>query len=186
MTEQEDLHSRTLIAAPGLDRGPFSAPKSRLTSSDASVLDGTDGAEITLDRGAVTIGRGEENQFVLKVDGVSRKHARVFPLESCWYIEDTGSTNGIRVNGEAVDRVILNDGDTVEIGPVLYTFSIDAKPVQSAEKTTIEFARGIPTYDPKRRPGNPDPSVGSDALIWSILVIGASAIMFAVFAVAFA
>jgi hypothetical protein len=184
MIEQEDLHSKTLIAAPAMDRKLAGAPKSRLTSSDPSIMNGNDGAEIALDGGEVTIGRGGENQFVLKVDGVSRKHARVFPYDNCWYIEDSGSTNGVRVNGEAVDRVILNHGDTVEIGPVLYTFSIDARPQESSEKTTLEFARGIPGFDPKRRPGNAVSSVGSDALLWFIVVIGASAIVFAVFTIA--
>jgi len=184
MNEQEDLHSKTMFAVPGLDRRLAGAPKSRLTSSDPSVLNGKDGAEILLDDCDVTIGRGDENLFVLKVDGVSRKHARVFLNDNCWYIEDSGSTNGIRVNGEAASKVMLNDGDTVEIGPVLYTFSIDAQPQASLEKTTLEFARGIPGFDPKRRPGNADSSVGSDALLWSIVVIGASAIVFAVFTIA--
>ncbi len=183
MSEEEDLHSKTVIAAPGLARRLISAPKSRLTRSDPSSLNGGDGAEILLDGGEVTIGRGDENFFVLKVDGVSRKHARVFPYDNYWYIEDSGSTNGIKVNGEAADKAMLNDGDKVEIGPVEFTFSVDAQPQDVSDKTTMQFARGIPGFDSRRQPGNAESSTGSDALLWSILVIGASAIVFAIFAV---
>ncbi|HSS65694.1 MAG TPA: FHA domain-containing protein [Gammaproteobacteria bacterium] len=183
MNEDQELHSKTVIAAPGLSQKPADAPRSRLTLSQPSGSSESNGIEILLNGGEVTIGRGDENHFVLNADGVSRKHARVFPCDDCWYIEDSGSTNGIKVNGEAVTRVLLNNGDTVEIGPVQYTFSIDPQPQESSEKTTLEFARGIPGFDPKRQPGNAESLLGSDALLWSIVVISASAIVFAVFAV---
>lgn len=183
MNEEEDLHSKTVIAAPGLARRLVSAPKSRLTLSDSSSVIESDSTEILLDGGEVTIGRGDENFFVLKADGVSRKHARIFPYDNHWYIEDSGSTNGIRVNGEEANKVMLNNGDTIDIGPVTYTFSVDAQPPENPEKTTLQFSRGIPGYDPKRQPGNSNSSVGSDALLWSIVVIGASAIVFAIFTI---
>lgn len=183
MIEEEDLHSKTVIAAPGLARRLANAPKSRLTCTDRSTLNGDDGTEILLDGGEVTIGRGDDNLFVLNADGVSRKHARIFPYDHYWYIEDSGSTNGIKVNGEAADKAMLNDGDKVEIGPVEFTFSVDAQPQDVSDKTTMQFARGIPGFDSRRQPGNAESSTGSDALLWSILVIGASAIVFAIFAV---
>lgn len=183
MIEEEDLHSKTVFAAPGLARELASAPKSRLTCSDPSTLGGSDGVEILLDGGDVTIGRGDENLFVLKADGVSRKHARVFPYDHYWYIEDSGSTNGIKVNGEGVHKVMLKNGDTIEIGPVPYTFNIDAQPEEGSEKITLEFARGIPGFDPRRQPGALESSIGSNALLWSIVVIGASALLFAIFTI---
>lgn len=183
MDEEEDLHSKTVIAAPGLARRLASAPRSRLTLSDPSSLSDSVGSEIILDGGEVTIGRGEENIFVLKADGVSRKHARLFPYDNLWYIEDCGSTNGIRVNGETTSKLMLKDGDEVEIGPLQFDFVVDAQPQEIADKTTIEFARGIPGFDPNRKPGNAETSSGSDVLLWSILVIGASALVFAVFSI---
>ncbi len=183
MSEEDDLHSKTVIAAPGLARRLSSAPKSRLVCSDPSTLKDGDLSEVILDGGEVTIGRGDENLCVLKADGVSRKHARIFPFDNYWYIEDSGSTNGITVNGEAVDKVMLNDGDKVEIGPVQYEFSVDSEPEEISDKTTLQFARGLPGFDSRRQPGNIDASGGSDALLWSIVVIGASAIAFAIFTV---
>jgi hypothetical protein len=181
--EEQNLQSKTMIAAPGTGRRLTPAPESRLTCGDPSSLSESVGAEILLNASEVTIGRGDDSDFVLKADGVSRKHARVFPHERCWYIEDSDSTNGTRVNGKAVDRVMLNEGDTVEIGPLVYTFSIDAQPQESSEHATLEFARGIPGFDPQRDPVYAESSVGSDALLWSIVVIGASALAFAVFTI---
>ena len=185
MIEEEDLHSKTVIAAPGLARRLANAPKSRLTCTDRSTLNGDDGAEILLDGGEVTIGRGDDNLFVLNADGVSRKHARVFPYDHYWYIEDSGSTNGIKVNGDSVSKVKLKNGDTIEIGPVPYTFNIDAQQEVETEKTTLEFARGIPGFDARRQPVVSGSPAGSNALLWSILVIGASALIFAVYTIVY-
>jgi hypothetical protein len=66
---------------------------------------------------------------------------------------------------------------------VSYTFIIDARPQESAEKTTLDFAQGIPRFDSKRRPLKAESSASSDALLWPVLVIGACAIMFAVFTI---
>lgn len=183
MIEEEDLHSKTVIAAPGLARKLTSAPRARLNCSDPATLNGNDGAEIILDGGEVTIGRGDENLFVLKTDGISRRHARIYPYDKFWQIEDVGSTNGIKVNGETVNKVMLRDGDVVEIGPVPYTFNIDAKVEMESERATMLFARGVPGFDPNRQPGGSDSSVGSDMLLWSIIVIGVSALAFAVFTI---
>ena len=183
MIEEQNLQSKTMIAAPGTDPSLAPAPESRLTCSDPSSLSESIGAEILLDVIEVTIGRGDDSDFVLKADGVSRKHARIFPHENCWYIEDLDSTNGTRVNGKAVDSVMLNEGDTVELGPLVYTFSIDAQPQKDSENATLEFARGIPGFDPQRDPVYAESSVGSDMLLWSIVVIGATALAFAVFTI---
>ncbi len=183
MSEEEDLHSKTVIAAPGLARRLSSAPKSRLVCSVPSTLKDGDISEILLDGSEVTIGRGDENLCVLKADGVSRRHARIFPFDNYWYIEDSGSTNGITVNGEAVGKAMLNDGDKVEIGPVQFEFNVDSAPEEISDKTTMQFARGIPGFDARRQPGSVNSSSGSDTLLWSIVVIGASAIAFAIFTV---
>ena len=114
MNEQEDPDSKTLIAAPGLARRLAGAPKSRLIPGDPPVSNEAGGVEILLDRSEITIGRAKENHIVLEAKGVSRRHARVFPNDDCWYIEDSGSTNGIKVNGETTNRVMLNNGDTIE------------------------------------------------------------------------
>ena len=64
-----------------------------------------------------------------------------------------------------------------------FEFNVESQLEEISDKTTLQFARGIPGFDSRRQPGNFDSSSGSVALLWSILVIGASAIAFAIFTV---
>jgi hypothetical protein len=76
-------------------------------------------------RGAV-IGRSRECDVVLEDNGISRRHAEVRPTGSSgWAIEDLGSTNGVRVNGQTVRAEHeLRSGDRVEMGSTEMLFEI--------------------------------------------------------------
>jgi pSer/pThr/pTyr-binding forkhead associated (FHA) protein len=68
-------------------------------------------------RGEITIGRQAGNTIRLTDRNVSRRHARLFQENGSLLIEDLGSYNGVRVNGERIaGRSKLADGDVVEIG----------------------------------------------------------------------
>lgn len=71
-----------------------------------------------LDQEEVTIGRGLRNQLVLNDSSVSRNHARVFLDESRFVLQDLGSTNGTTVNGELIEKHLLQSGDIISIGEV--------------------------------------------------------------------
>jgi len=71
------------------------------------------------------IGRLPECDVTLDDPSVSRRHARLVSEQGRWRIEDLGSTNGVRVNGEAVDERTLHDGDHLELGSVHLVFSLD-------------------------------------------------------------
>ena len=65
------------------------------------------------------IGRNDENQIVLNDAFVSAKHATLRWNGRGWVVEDLGSTNGTRVNGEQVRRARpVKPGDVVEFGRV--------------------------------------------------------------------
>jgi hypothetical protein len=70
-----------------------------------------------LDQPCLTLGTAADNAVVLASRRVSRHHARVWrtPEGACW-IEDVGSTNGTRVDGQRVDRAWLRPGSVVELG----------------------------------------------------------------------
>lgn len=74
---------------------------------------------------------GKHSQANLRLGGkeVSRKHCRLIPTESGWSVEDTGSKNGVFVNGERVKTQDLSDGDTIRIGEfqLLYTDTMSAR-----------------------------------------------------------
>src|SRR5262249_62048305 len=47
---------------------------------------------------------------------MSRNHARLVRARDVWTLEDGGSRNGTRLNGEPAARKPLEDGDTLECG----------------------------------------------------------------------
>ncbi len=65
-----------------------------------------------------TIGRGDDNQFVVKDRCISRNHAMIQYTEAGdRYLIDLGSSNGTFVNGRRVSvPVIIHDGDTIAFG----------------------------------------------------------------------
>jgi hypothetical protein len=66
----------------------------------------------------ITVGRSPEgNTFRLTDRDVSRRHARFVRASNAIHVEDLGSLNGTRVNGERIaGRRRLREGDLVEIG----------------------------------------------------------------------
>ena len=65
---------------------------------------------------AITIGRGSGNDLVLGAPEVSKQHAQLAPeANGTWRLTDLGSSNGTRVDGLAVNRHELRDGETIEI-----------------------------------------------------------------------
>ena len=75
-----------------------------------------------LEKPVITIGRDQDNDIQIDSEGVSSKHAqiRVEPSQLLEghediVLEDLGSTNGILVNDEQVERCQLNPNDVITI-----------------------------------------------------------------------
>jgi transcriptional regulator with GAF, ATPase, and Fis domain len=84
---------------------------------------------------AVLLGRGRARQhersvgaageeLVVRVPDpwMSSQHARLEASFGRWILSDAGSKNGSVVNGAAVDRAVLHDGDLVELGHTMFWF----------------------------------------------------------------
>ncbi len=68
-------------------------------------------------RDEITIGRQEGNTIRLTERNVSRHHARLVRQNGHILIEDLGSYNGTRINGEKIEAPSeIQDGDLVQIG----------------------------------------------------------------------
>src|SRR2546426_5602830 len=69
-------------------------------------------------REEITIGRQEKgNTIRLTERNVSRHHARLLRTNGSLYVEDLGSFNGTRVNGEKIQgKRAIREGDLIEIG----------------------------------------------------------------------
>jgi hypothetical protein len=77
--------------------------------------------------GGATIGRSRECDIVLADSNVSRRHAELRPLGDGWTITDLGSTNGVKVNGQAVrpgEPHPVAAGDQLDVGTVDARFEV--------------------------------------------------------------
>jgi two-component system cell cycle response regulator len=71
------------------------------------------------------VGRSQECELWLGDDGVSRRHARIYPQGGLYVVEDTESANGTFVQQQRVSRQILQDGDVIQFGPsAVFRYSI--------------------------------------------------------------
>lgn len=97
------------------------------------------GREFVFDQASVVIGRTADCDVILYEGGVSRTHARIFTENEAFFIEDLESSNGTRVNGQPVTRQPLNEGDSITIGPVTFSFKpIDLDPTLPPEGAPAE------------------------------------------------
>jgi hypothetical protein len=64
----------------------------------------------------MVVGRLSGCDICLSDVNASREHAAFVRQPEGWAIEDLGSTNGTLLNGVAVERAQLHDGDVIEIG----------------------------------------------------------------------
>jgi pSer/pThr/pTyr-binding forkhead associated (FHA) protein len=75
------------------------------------------GVRVELGATPITIGRAGENTIALEDDYVSGRHARVYPHEGSWVVEDLGSTNGTFLGTTRVTSpVVIPSGGTIRIG----------------------------------------------------------------------
>jgi pSer/pThr/pTyr-binding forkhead associated (FHA) protein len=62
------------------------------------------GTTISLGDQQITIGRAADATLVLTDDYASTRHARLFPQNGAWVVEDLGSTNGTYLDREKVTQ----------------------------------------------------------------------------------
>jgi Inner membrane component of T3SS, cytoplasmic domain len=62
------------------------------------------GTSLGLTDQQITIGRADDATLVLSDDYASTRHARLFPQDGQWLVEDLGSTNGTYLDRQKVTR----------------------------------------------------------------------------------
>jgi predicted component of type VI protein secretion system len=94
----------------------------------------SDGVDKALNLGAepVLIGRATECQIQTQDAMVSRRHARIV-WDGNYWIEDLGSSNGVYVGHEKVQRAPFRPGDTVTCGSLVLRLLPDASPRASSQ-----------------------------------------------------
>ena len=96
------------------------------------------GRVVRLDREVATLGRREDNPYVIPDPRVSRVHAEVRREASAVIITDLGSAAGTKVNGDTLEGPrVLRHGDRVSFGPVTATFEDPAAASQREDATVV-------------------------------------------------
>ena len=83
--------------------------------------------------GPMVIGRAPDCDVAVRDIILSRRHCRITPTDGgLWAVEDLGSKNGTRINGDNVQFSILEDGTSIRIGKTqvkYYKASLKPAPV---------------------------------------------------------
>ena len=80
------------------------------------------------------LGRLPECDIQIDSNMVSRKHARVYPQDGRFYIEDLNSGNGSFVNGQKITApTLLKTDDRIKFGPILFRFEGDSSGSSSSK-----------------------------------------------------
>lgn len=99
-------------------------------------IDGVVIKEVQLTKDRTTLGRRPYNDIVIDNLAVSGEHAVLQMSGADVFLEDLNSTNGTYVNGKAIKKQQLQNGDTVEIGKYKIKFIHDGAGAP-AEKTMV-------------------------------------------------
>jgi pSer/pThr/pTyr-binding forkhead associated (FHA) protein len=91
-----------------------------ILSKDGKILQ-----QLLITKERVTIGRRPENDIVIDHKAVSGVHAAIITIVNDVFLEDLNSTNGTWVNGNAVKKHFLQNGDVIELGKYQLQFSSD-------------------------------------------------------------
>lgn len=94
-------------------------------SASLRALDGPQrGRTFIVPPGTTSVGRAPENDIVIDSPDVSRRHARLECTDRGVRVHDLNSTNGARVNGEAVRIADVETGDELSFGGQRFTIEI--------------------------------------------------------------
>lgn len=107
----------------------------RLSNPTLSIVKGPHtGTTFVLDTPEITIGRDPSNSVFLNDMTVSRHHAKMHLVPGANSIEDLGSLNGTWVDGAIINRAMLEDGSTIQVG----TFHMIFHTTQNTSRIPVE------------------------------------------------
>jgi pSer/pThr/pTyr-binding forkhead associated (FHA) protein len=128
------------------------------------------GAEFTLNKPALRIGRDERLDIWINHKSISHEHAEVQVSDAKVTVFDLDSANGMRVNGVSAKRAILETGDILQLGEVRFRF-LPAEGAHSLVPLAAELPAAAPSSSTPRKP------VVALSVIGLLLMAGAGAVL---------
>jgi Protein of unknown function (DUF3662)/Inner membrane component of T3SS, cytoplasmic domain len=99
-----------------LERTSRFEPVAATRATRTLVLTAEDGQELRVGQQPVRIGRGVDNDLVVRDVRVSRQHAAIEPSGDGWIVRDMSSTNGTYLGGQRVDEARVNAATELSLG----------------------------------------------------------------------
>lgn len=95
------------------------------------------------------IGRLADSDIVVVHETASRRHARIFSEDGCYYLEDLGSSLGTFLNDERIgSRMALQEGDSLRIADTVMVFHAGSSlPEEAADATILSALDGRAPID---------------------------------------
>jgi len=119
---------------------PSPEPRSQPPPKLVVLSDPAAGAEFTLTKPVLRIGRDERLDIWINHKSISHEHAELQLTDGRVTAFDLESANGMRVNGIDTSRALLEPGDVLELGEVRFRFlssqgahSLETPPQESSE-----------------------------------------------------
>ncbi len=109
---------RRAARAPKPPKPPKVAKQQKVKGSKLVVIEGPlQGTVIPLGDVQITIGRAEDSTLIIEDDYASSRHARIYPAEGSWVVEDLGSTNGTWIDRTRITTpTVLPVGAPLRVG----------------------------------------------------------------------
>ncbi len=123
-----DIDATKIFRVPSTDEtSPNLMEPQEVTNPTLTIVKGPQaGMTFTLEGDVITIGRDPSNSVFLNDMTISRHHAKINLLHDDYgmaTIEDLDSLNGTWVNGSIINKAILQDGSTIQIGTFRMIFN---------------------------------------------------------------
>ena len=128
-------------------------------------IDGVVIKEVQLTKDRTTLGRRPYNDIVIDNLAVSGEHAVMQMSGADVTLEDLNSTNGTYVNGKAIKKQALQNGDTVEIGKYKIKFVHDGVSDRHEKAMVINTANAAAKTTTGTPPAPAAASAGAGASI---------------------
>ena len=109
-------------------RGEVRTPRTKGKTPQMVVVKDESGKKMATHRlhSAIQVGRADACHIRLEDTYVSNFHARLYPENGAWFVQDLGSTNGTYLNEELLETARpLHPGDRVRIGESEFAFEVD-------------------------------------------------------------
>jgi pSer/pThr/pTyr-binding forkhead associated (FHA) protein len=109
---------RTPAKSPKPPKPPKVAKQQKVKGSKLVVVEGPLlGTIVPLGNVQITVGRAPDSTLIIDDDYASSRHARIYPSEGSWVVEDLGSTNGTWIDRTRITApTVLPVGAPLRVG----------------------------------------------------------------------